>query len=98
MGRRDKLKLMNSTTVEAIIAIFITVSATYNAYILRGGKMAMSQVLMALGMISLVLSLVFTRFIPTITLIGRLTVADLFYIVGLVLLLSASIALRQAFK
>ena len=52
----------NVSTIAAIIALLVSLSATYNAYILRGGKLAWSQVLTALGTVSLMFSIVIPNF------------------------------------
>mgnify|MGYP001602716928 CR=1 FL=1 len=51
----------NLSTVAAIVALFVSVSATYNAYILRGGKLAWSQVLVAFGTVCLMFSVVLDK-------------------------------------
>jgi hypothetical protein len=86
------------STVVAFIALLIAVSATYNAYMLRGGRLAWSQVLMVMGMIVLIFSLVLGQVMPDIVLFGDLTLTNLLFVLGFVLLLSASLKLRHAFK
>lgn len=86
------------STVVAFIALLIAVSATYNAYLLRGGKLAWSQVLIVLGMLCLIFSLIINQFMPNITIISGLTAANLLFIVGFVLLLSASLKLRHSIR
>lgn len=86
------------STIITAIALLISISATYNAFLLRGGKLAWSQVLIVLGMVSLILSLVFTRFAPDLRFITGASVSDLFYVLGFVFLLVASLKLHIALK
>lgn len=86
------------STVVAFIALLIAVSATYNAYILRGGKLAWSQILIVLGMVSLIFSMVLSLVISDVGILGGLTFANLLFILGFVFLLIASLKLRHAFK
>ena len=86
------------STIAAGIALLISASATYNAYMLRGGKLALSQVLMALGMISLMFSLILIRFLPGTLLFGEVTVSDGLFVLGFLFLFIASIRLRTSFK
>ena len=39
-----------------LLLLLIVASTTYNSYLLRGGKLAMSQILMVLGMLCLIFS------------------------------------------
>lgn len=86
------------STVVAFISLLIAVSATYNAYILRGGKLAWSQVLIVMGMMSLIFSLILDQVLPDIKIAQGLTVTNLLFVLGFVLLLSASLKLRHAIK
>ena len=85
------------STIAAFIALLISASATYNAYVLRGGKLALSQILMALGMISLMLSLILARFSLNVFLFGDFGASDLLFILGFVFLFIASLKLRSSF-
>ncbi len=89
---------LTTTTIASILALLVCGSATYNAYILRGGKMAMSQVMMALGMVSLIFSLIIDRMGVNFNLVEILKTSDLFFMAGFLLLLLASIRLRSALK
>ena len=90
-------------TVAATIALLVSISATYNAYMLRGGRLAWSQVLTALGTICLMLSLVIPQSAavwPSVkenTMFGA-SLPELFYIVGFLLLFSGSLKLRSSLK
>lgn len=84
--------------VTVFIALLISVSATYNAYILRGGKLAWSELLIALGMIALIISQVADRFLPDPIVIAGLTITDVLYILGFICFLIASFNLRASFK
>ena len=85
-------------TIVAFLALLIAVSATYNAYLLRGGKLAWSQVLIVLGMISLIFSLILSLVLPDVGIVGELTLTSLLFILGFVFLLASSLKLRHAFK
>jgi len=85
-------------TVVAFLALLIAISATYNAYILRGGKLAWSQVLIVLGMISLVFSQILGLIVEDVKIYGAVTLTNTLFILGFVLLLSASLKLRHAVK
>jgi len=90
-------------TVAATIALLVSVSATYNAYMLRGGRLAWSQVLTALGTISLMLSLVIPQstaiwpFVSQNNILGA-NFPEWFYIIGFLFLLSGSLKLRSSLK
>lgn len=90
--------LLSSSTIIFVIAVLVSVSATYNAYILRGGKLAVSQILMALGMVSFMLSVVLSRFVPDMEIYRNISVSDALFILGFVLLFAASLRLRASFK
>ena len=82
----------------AFIALLISISATYNAYILRGGRLAWSEVLIALGMVAMMFSLVFTAYLPSTRFILGMRVSDSLFILGFLLLLAASMKLRSSLK
>lgn len=90
-------------TVAATIALLVSVSTTYNAYMLRGGKLAWSQILTALGTISLMLSLVIPQstaiwpFVEDNDILGA-NLPELFYILGFLFLLTGSLKLRSSLK
>ncbi len=86
------------STLVFIIALLISASATYNAYMLRGGKLAGSQVLMALGMISFMLSVAMTRFLPNLVIYKSISLSDSLFVLGFILLFIASLRLRASFK
>lgn len=86
------------STVVAILSLLIAVSATYNAYLLRGGKLAWSQILIVLGMVSLIFSMVLSLVISDVEIVEGLSLPNLLFILGFVLLLAASLKLRHAFK
>lgn len=87
-----------TTTIATVLALLVCASATYNAHILRGGKMALSQVLTALGMVSLVFSLLVARVGVNFDVSDTLTASDLFFMAGFLLLFLASIRLRSSLK
>lgn len=90
-------------TIAATIALLVSVSATYNAYMLRGGRLAWSQVLTALGTICLMLSLVIPQstavwpFVQENTIFGA-NLPEWFYIIGFLLLFGGSLKLRSSLK
>lgn len=86
------------STIAAVIALLISISATYNAYLLRGGKLALSEILIALGMIILMLALVIGLFLPNPRLFDRITITDTLFVLGFVLLLGASLKLRSSLE
>lgn len=83
---------MEIVTISAIIALLVSVSATYNAYVLRGGKLAWSQVLTALATVSLMLSLVLGQ------VEGWARLSDPLAILGFLLLFAGSLKLRNSLK
>jgi ABC-type spermidine/putrescine transport system permease subunit I len=89
---------ISTSTITAIITLLISISATYNAYLLRGGKLAWSQVLIALGMISFMLSLIFEIFMPDSRLVQNTVVTDALLVLGFVFLLLATLKLRSALR
>lgn len=80
------------------LALLVSLSATYNAYLLRGGKLALSEVFIALGMVSLVVSLVVELSLPEAEFILGMAASEPFFILGFVLLLAASLKLRSSIK
>jgi len=89
---------ISTSTVTAIIALLISISATYNAYLLRGGKLAWSQILIVLGMISFMLSLVFEIFLPDFRLVQNTAITDVLLVMGFIFLLVASLKLRSSLR
>ena len=86
------------STIVMVIALLIAVSATYNAYLLRGGKMAWSEILIVLGMVSLIFSLVLGRFLADWLIFQNLTLTDGLFVLGFLFLLAATFKLRSAIK
>lgn len=84
--------------VAAVIALLISLSATYNAYMLRGGKLAWSEIMIVLGMISFMFSLIVTVYLPTLRFLSSTRLADLLFILGFVFLLVASLKLRSSLR
>lgn len=89
---------LSISTIVAGIALLICLSATYNAILLRGGRLAWSQVLIVLAMISLMLSLVLVRFLGGQPLIQNATLSDILFVLGFVLLLAASLKLHSSLR
>lgn len=89
---------ISTSTITAVIALLISISATYNAYLLRGGKLAWSQILIVLGMISFMLSLVFEIVLPESKLVQNTTITDVLFVVGFVFLLLASLRLHSSLR
>ena len=89
---------ISTSTITAAITLLISISATYNAYLLRGGKLAWSQVLIALGMISFMLSIVFEIFLPDSRFVQNTIITDVLFVLGFVFLLLASLKLRSALR
>ena len=87
------------SAIFAVIVLFIATSATYNAYLLRGGKLAWSEILIAIGMIFLVLSQLFVaQFLPNPLVFQNIKISDIIFILGFVILLLASLKLRSSLK
>lgn len=86
------------TVLLVIIALLISASATYNAYLLRGGKLALSEVFIALGMVIFIISFVIRLRMPDLTAFLGIYVSDLFFILGFILLLAASLKLRSSLR
>jgi len=84
--------------VAAVIALLISLSATYNAYMLRGGKLAWSEILIVLGMISFMFSLIVTIYLPTLRFLSSTRIADFLFILGFIFLLAASLKLRSSLR
>lgn len=84
--------------VVAAILILICASATYNALLLRGGRLAASQILIVLAMVSLLLSLLSARFLADEPILGQASLGDMLFILGFLLLLYASVKLHSALK
>lgn len=91
---------LSVSLVVAFIAFLVSISATYNAYLLRGGKFAASEIMIALGMVVLMFSLLMDKLfvLPNPVVIGDFHVTDAVFTFGLVLFLIASFRLRSAFK
>ncbi|OGD92843.1 hypothetical protein A2697_05190 [Candidatus Curtissbacteria bacterium RIFCSPHIGHO2_01_FULL_41_44] len=89
--------LTNLSTVVLVVVILVSISATYNAYLLRGGKLAWSEILIVLGMVSFVFSVVLSKVFPQQQLMG-VTLADLANVLGFVFLLFASLKMRFALR
>lgn len=81
-----------------IVALLICASATYNAYLLRGGKMALSEVFIALGMVTFIISFVVRLGFPGLTILPGILASDLIFILGFLFLLVASLRLRASLK
>ena len=86
------------TILLVILGLLICASATYNAYLLRGGKMALSEVSIALGMVSFVIAFVIRLAYPHLAVRAGVLVSDVVFILGFVLFLAASLQLRSSFK
>ena len=89
---------MNFSTIVAIMTLLIATSATYNAYLLRGGRLAVSELLIAISMVFLMFSEIIVQFLPNIKVIQDLSISDLIFLGGLVILLLASLKLRLSIK
>lgn len=85
------------STIAAIIAILTSALATYNAFLLRGGKLAWSEVFIALGMMAFTFSLVLNFFLPPL-MFSEARVSDLLFILGFIFLFVASLKLRFALR
>lgn len=91
---------MGLTPVAVLIffALLIGISAIYNAYLLRGGRLAWSQVFIVFGMLSLVFSQVWVFFLPNWEIIPNFTMTDILFLLGFVFLLLASTKLRLSLR
>lgn len=87
--------LLSPAMVAALVALLVSLSATYNAYMLRGGKLAWSQVLTALATVFLMFSIVLPQ--TNITILSASS-SDILYIAGFLLLFAASLKLRYSLK
>lgn len=86
------------TTISSVIALLVVFSAAYNAYRLRGGKLAWSQVFIVIGMTLLIMSMVLDNFVDTAQISPKISVADGLFVLGLCSLLMASERLRMTIK
>lgn len=86
------------TAVSALIAFIVSISATYNAYMLRGGKIAISEILIALAMVAFMLSLILDKFLPDLRFIYNTRINDLLFLLGFIFLFLASFKLRSSLK
>jgi drug/metabolite transporter (DMT)-like permease len=86
--------VLSATVVIVLISLIIALTAIYNAYLLRGGNLAWSQVFIVFGMLFLVFSQVWEFFLSNSQLIPGFTVTDILFILGFVFLLLASVKLR----
>jgi len=89
---------LSVSTAVAVIVLLISISAIYNAFLLRGGRLAWVQILIVLGMVSFLLFLVFEKFLPDLKFVGNLTFTDVFFVLGFALLLIASLKLHLSLK
>lgn len=87
---------MNLTPVVVLVffSLLIAISAIYNAYLLRGGRLAWSQLFIVFGMLSLVFSQVWIFFLPNWQVVPSFTVTDILFLLGFIFLLFASVKLR----
>ncbi len=81
----------------SFLALLIAISAIYNAYLLKGGKLAWSEIYIVLGMVSLIFSLILPRFLPDFKVLN-FSVNDLLFVLGFVFLLFATFKLRSSLK
>ena len=86
------------STIIVILALLVCVSATYNASLLRGGKLALSQVYMALGMVVLMFSLALDNLGIDYGIFDDLQASDLLFMGGFLLLLLGSLRVRSSLK
>ena len=84
--------------VVPIIVLLISISATVNAYLLRGGRLAWSQVLIVLAMISFMLSVILGRFLSDNPLVQEGKILDVLFVLGFVFLLAASLKMHSSLK
>lgn len=84
--------------VVSLVALLVAISATYNAYLLKGGKLAISQIFVVLGMIVLIFSQLVDWFAPEFQLVSFVQFTDLLFIAGLAILLLSSLRLRSSLK
>lgn len=89
---------LTTTTVATIIALLVCVLTTYNAYRLRGGKMALSQVLTVLGMVGLTFSLIVNRLGADFQLVETIKASDMLFMAGFLFMLLASLRMMSSLK
>lgn len=89
---------ITTTTVATLIAILVCALATYNAYRMRGGKMALSQILIALGMVSLTFSLIVNRLGADFQLVETIRASDMLFMAGFLFVLLASLRMMASLK
>ena len=82
----------------AIIALLVSCSATYNAYLLRGGKLAWVQVLTALATVCLMFSVIFEHFSLFQAKVLGWNSSELLLIAGLLFLFMASLRTHSSLK
>jgi len=80
------------------IALLTSISATFNAILLRGGKLAWSQILIVLAMIVFMLSALVGRFLPNDPIVSNASIGEILFILGFGLLLIASLKLHTSLK
>ncbi len=81
-----------------ILLLLIATSTIYNAYLLRGGKLAMSQILMVLGMVCLIFSQLLEVIGMDGVMIFQLSLQNILFVLGFVFFLASSLKLRFAIK
>ena len=81
-----------------LLLLLIAASTTYNAYLLRGGKLAMSQILMVLGMLCLIFSQLLGVVGMENIVIYQLSLQNILFVLGFVFFLASSLKLRYAIK
>ena len=79
------------------IAFLTSISATFNAVLLRGGRLAWSQVFIVLAMISFMLSVILERYL-TEPVVQNFSLGGIFFVFGFGLLLLASLKLHSSLK
>jgi hypothetical protein len=89
--------MVNPTIIIFLIAVLVSASAIYNTYLLRGGKLAWSQVMIVMAMISFIFSIIFPEVLPGKKFLG-ISISDVSYTLGFLLLLAASLKLRFSLK
>ncbi len=87
------------STAVTLIAALVAISATYNAYLLRGGKLSSSQVLIVFAMVSFIFfEILSLNFLPNPTFIGNSNLSDYLFILGFIFLFAASSKMLTALK
>ena len=89
---------MTISSVIIFLGLLIATYRTYTSYLLRGGKLAWSQVFTVMGILALVFSVVVDSVLPALKLSETVSNGEILYILGLVLILVSSVKLRHAFK